>query len=126
MQSDIDHMRDRQAREHYRFPIHPVGGRIPKLQRIERLVPLFQAGRIWFPNRTMFVATDTEVHDFTAEFHTDEYLSCPVLPHDDMLDCLARILDVPAAFPSPITASARSRAEPNRTNNTYNPLNPHR
>lgn len=120
MQADIQHVRDRQARENFRFQIIEVGGAMPKMQRIERLVPLFSSGRVWLPRRLPFVDRDAQVRDFTHEFTRDEYLPCPVLPHDDMLDCLARILDVPARFPaqrrrdasSSSSSSARSAYDP--------------
>jgi hypothetical protein len=40
------------------------------------------------------------------EFIAEEYLAFPVSLHDDMLDCLARILDpeLGASFPMPATA----------------------
>jgi hypothetical protein len=121
MQADIAHIRDRQAREHFRFPILAIGGAMPKMRRIERLVPLYAAGRFWFPNRCMFMNSEGEVRDFTAEFFTDEYTPCPVLPHDDMLDCLARILDVPAQFPTPTPPPDRPQPA-TRTNNTFKPF----
>jgi len=39
--------------------------------------------------------------DLVREFIDDEYLAFPVAPHDDMLDCMARILDpaLGAVFP---------------------------
>ena len=121
MQADIAHIRDRQAREHFRFPILAIGGAMPKMRRIERLIPLYAAGRFWFPNRCMFMNSEGEVRDFTAEFLADEYTPCPVLPHDDMLDCLARILDVPAQFPTPTPPPDRPQPA-TRTNNTYKPF----
>lgn len=123
MQADIEHIKDRQEREHYRFAIIPVGGHLPKMQRIERLVPLFAAGRWWHPYRLPFIDRDGTLRDYTHEFKTDEYLPCPVLPHDDMLDAKARILDVPAVFPKPREqrTSFPSRS-PASTRSAYNPL----
>lgn len=122
MQADIAHIQDRQAREHYRFPIHAVGGSMPKMQRIERLVPLFTQGRIWLPRRLPFRAADGTVHDFTHEFTHDEYLPCPVLPHDDMLDCLARLFDVPAKFPAPRRADPAPSRSPAAARTAYDPF----
>jgi hypothetical protein len=49
MQADIEHIRDRQDRENYRFQIIPLGGAMPKLDRIRRLIPWFEQGRIFMP-----------------------------------------------------------------------------
>lgn len=122
MQADIEHIRERQEREHYRFPIIPLGGKLPKMQRIERLVPLFQQGRWWHPYRLPYRDRDGEIRDYTHEFKTDEYLPCPVLPHDDMLDCKARIFDVPATFPRPTGHAASPGRASNSTNSSYDPL----
>lgn len=120
MQADIEHIRDRQEREHYRFQIRAVGGSLPKMQRIERLVPLFEQGRVWLPYRLPFRDRDNEVRDFAHEFIQDEYLPCPVLPHDDMLDGLARILDVGSVFPATRETLERRALSPSKPK--YDPL----
>ena len=92
------------------------------VQRIERLVPLFTQGRVWFPRRLPFRAADGTVRDFTHEFTRDEYLPCPVLPHDDMLDCLARLFDVPAKFPAPRRADPAPSRSPAAARTAYDPF----
>jgi predicted phage terminase large subunit-like protein len=67
MQSDIEHYQDRMNRENYRFRIEEIGGQVNKEDRIRKLIPLFEQGRIYIPE------------------------TCSV--HDDMLDCMARIVD---------------------------------
>ena len=50
MQGDIEHIRDRQERENFRFMLVEVGGnQQSKDQRIERLMPLFRDKMIIFP-----------------------------------------------------------------------------
>ena len=50
MQGDIEHIRDRQERENFRFTIIEVGGnQQSKDQRIERLMPLFRDKMIITP-----------------------------------------------------------------------------
>jgi phage terminase large subunit-like protein len=93
MQADVEHMRELMERENYRFKLVELGGQMPKPDRIRRLAPLFEQGRIWFPLRLMKMRQDNTAHDLTDEFYRQEYLSFPVCGHDDMLDCLARILD---------------------------------
>lgn len=121
LQADVEHIQSVQEETHYRFAIIKVGGSMPKPQRIERLVPLFEAGRWWHQRRLPFVRRDGTVGDFTHEFFEDEFNTFPVVAHDDMLDAKARIFDVPAVFPRPrpqVTAATQSP----RTNNTYDPL----
>jgi hypothetical protein len=44
MMADIEHIKDRQDRENYRFDITPLGGTMPKNDRIRRLIPWFEKG----------------------------------------------------------------------------------
>jgi len=101
MQSDIEHIRFMQERENYRFAITELGGQMPKKDRIRRLVPLFEQGRFYIPARCPFRDAEGKARDMAQEFITEEYLAFPVSRHDDMLDCLSRILDpdLGAAFP---------------------------
>ena len=93
MQADIDFMHMEMERQNYRFPILELGGQMPKPDRIRRLVPVFEQGRIFFPARLMKMRQDSTAYDLTDEFYRLEYLTFPVSSHDDMLDCLSRILD---------------------------------
>lgn len=101
MMADIEHIKDRQERENYRFNIIPLGGSMPKLDRIRRLIPWFEQGRIWMPEiltKTNYEGVPT---DLVKDFIEQEYEPFPVATHDDMLDALARILDddMPASWP---------------------------
>lgn len=99
--SDIEHIEDEQERMNYRFPIIPLGGAMPKNDRIRRLVPLFERSRIYLPHRLLFIDGDGKTRDLVRELIEDEYVPFPVCKHDDMLDDLARILDpdMEADFP---------------------------
>lgn len=101
MQADIEHMAHRMEQENYRFSIVELGGQMPKPDRIRRLVPVFEQGRVFFPARLMKMRLDSTAYDLTDEFFRLEYQTFPVSSHDDMLDCLSRILDpaLGAAFP---------------------------
>ncbi len=101
LQSDIEHYQDRMQRDNYRFGIAPLAGRLAKVERIGRLVPLFSQGRIWLPETCPYTQYDGAVVDLTRSFVNDEYRAHPFEVHDDMLDCLARILDddLGASFP---------------------------
>jgi len=102
LQADIEHIEYEMELQNYRFRIINLGGSMPKNDRIRRLVPLFEQGRYWLPVRCLFVDLEHRQRDFVHEFVNEEYLSFPVAVHDDMLDCLSRILDTDlgARFPA--------------------------
>lgn len=102
LQADIEHIKYLMEDENYRFTIVPYGGNVPKPDRIQGLVPLFNNGKIWFPQKCVFLGSDGQTHDLVTEFFDDEFKMYPVSSHDDMLDCLARILDpnMGISFPS--------------------------
>ncbi len=104
MMADIEHIRDRQDRENYRFDIKPLGGSMPKVDRIRRLIPWFERGRIFLMPKLSKTNYEGRSEDLTQAFINDEYLAFPVAAHDDMLDALARFLDpdLPVAWPRPI------------------------
>ena len=103
IQADIEHIKYRMEQENYRFIITPLGGQMAKTDRIRRLVPVFEQRRMHFPQRIMKMTTENKAVDLTDAFFKEEYSSFPVSKHDDMLDCLSRILDskLNAVFPMP-------------------------
>jgi predicted phage terminase large subunit-like protein len=104
LQADIEHAQSRMEDENYRFDITPVGGRLGKLDRIRRLIPWFEQGRIYLPAALTKTNYEGKSVDLVKAFKNEEYLAFPVAPHDDMLDALARFLDddLPISFPLPI------------------------
>ena len=101
--ADIEHIEDRMIRENYRFDITPMGGTMAKNDRIRRLIPWFEQGRIIMPAAMEKTNYEGRTVDLIKTFRDDEYLAFPVAVHDDMLDALARVLesDLPVAFPRP-------------------------
>ncbi len=101
--SDIEHLQEKMADNNYRFDIIELGGKVAKEDRIKRLIPLFEQGRIYLPKSLVKSDYQGKPHDLVQEFINDEYLAFPVPLHDDMLDCLARIVDsdLEARFPKP-------------------------
>ena len=101
MQSDIQHYQSRMNDENYRFKIQEVGGPMPKPERIKKLIPLFEQGRIFLPETCIRTNYEKRQEDLVKIFVSDEYRAFPFCAHDDMLDCLARIKDekVNLAFP---------------------------
>ena len=120
LQADIEHMKDRMARENYRFDITPLGGRVGKEDRIKRLVPLFEQGRVMLPETCFRVNHEGINEDLTRIFVDDEFLPFPVAAHDDMLDGLARIQDPSFPMKSPAKHKA-ARSGAAHADSGYNP-----
>ena len=102
MQADISHMEDRMQRENYRFDIIPLGGNMPKNDRIKMLQPVFEQKRFYLLESCFKTDYQGRTQDLIDIFLNEEYDSFPVPVHDDMLDCMARILDedLGAIFPA--------------------------
>lgn len=101
MQSDVQHIRFVQEQRNYRFGILPIGGTTSKVDRVQRLVPVFENGRFYFPKKMLYTTREGVTIDLIDHMIQDELLKFPFCAHDDMLDCLARIVDpkFPVAFP---------------------------
>lgn len=91
--SDISYYEERMSRDNYRFGITPLGGQTAKADRIRTLIPIFESGRIFLPDRLLKTNYEKITEDLTQTFIREEYNAFPVAAHDDMLDCLARITD---------------------------------
>lgn len=91
IQADIQHIEFVQGIERKHFDLTPVGGSMAKNDRIRRLVAPFFQGRVFMPDRLMFVDQNETLRDLISEFVKDEFLPFPVAAHDDMLDALARL-----------------------------------
>ena len=91
--ADIEHFKDRMEQETYRFSIKEVGGQVSKTDRIKRLLPIFEAGRVYFPRTLHKTNWDKKTEDLVSIFVETEYLAFPVGSHDDMLDSLARMCE---------------------------------
>jgi len=91
--ADIEHIKSRQEQENYRFDIKEVGGQTKKEDRIGRLIPTFEQGKIYLP--ASFHVTDYQkvTVDLVRTFIEEEFASFPVGLHDDMLDALSRIAE---------------------------------
>jgi phage terminase large subunit-like protein len=93
MQGDIAHVKGEMDKRKYRFKIIKVSGRMPKPERIKRLIPLFEAHRVILPASFHVTTRDHETKDMVHEFVENEYMAFPVPVHFDMLDSLSRICD---------------------------------
>lgn len=101
MQADVSYLKERMRRENYHFNIVELGGNLAKSDRIKKLIPLFEQGRFFLPESCFRTNYEGKTQELVDIFLNEEYDSFPVSVHDDMLDCLARILDTDlhAAFP---------------------------
>lgn len=101
IQSDIEHIQYVMENENYRFEIESLGGSESKLDRIRKLTPIFETHRFYLPEKLYFHDFQGVEIDLIKSFIDDEYEVFPVSVHDDMLDCMARIVDpkLDAKFP---------------------------
>ena len=101
LMADTEYLRERMDRENYRFNLKEVGGQTAKVDRIRRLIPLFETGRVFLPEALTMVDREGRARDLVREFIEEEYAAFPVGLHDDMLDAFARIVDpdLPLSWP---------------------------
>jgi len=117
MMADIEHILHRQEQENYRFPITEMAGAMPKIDRIRRLIPWFESGRIYMPQQFPKTNYEGRTVDLAEAFIKEEYLPFPVGLHDDMLDALARVLDdnFPADWPMTFEEGYHEEVQANRS-----------
>ncbi len=110
LQADIEAIRMLQEVEQYRFKITEVGGATNKEDRIRRLIPWFEHGRIWLPGMLPYTDTEGKEHDLMKEFIDLEYGAFPVGRNDDMLDAMARLAEPTLNLPFPEQDAGESEA----------------
>jgi hypothetical protein len=91
--ADIDGITLEMVRENYRFAITPLGGKLSKPDRINRLEAPLAENRFYFPHRLLYTQYDGLTVDLIAYFVQQEYKPYPAIKYKDALDALARILD---------------------------------
>lgn len=108
-QCDIEHFEYQMRQLNYRFAITKLGGKMAKQDRILRLVPLFEQGKIWLPDRLIKTDYEHRRQDVVQMFLRDELQSFPVSLHDDMLDALSRLCDdeIYISWPKPSAEERR-------------------
>lgn len=114
MQADIQHIQYIQKEQNYRFHITEMGGKVAKADRIKKLMPIFEKKKFYLQENEYHVNYEGQNCDVIAEFLREEYLAFPVGAHDDMLDCLARILDPDLNAIWPDGSSAVSNVDTSR------------
>lgn len=109
--ADIEHIKTEQEKQQYRFDITEVGGQTSKVDRIGRLIPVFEQGKFYLP-KTLHVTNYEKVTvDLVHTFIEQEYMPFPVGVHDDMADSLARLLEPDLKLVWPKEEEVRVRPE---------------
>jgi phage terminase large subunit-like protein len=94
MAADIQHYEEMMAREGFYFSIIELAGtKLSKEDRIARLIPLFEQGRIYLPEHLEYEDKEGNLLDLIKIFVDEEYLKFPFSRHDDMLDAASRVED---------------------------------
>lgn len=105
--SDIQHlehmMKGGNGRSPYHFEIEALGGSLSKPDRINRLIPICADGRLWLPEVLYRTMHDGKVQEQIIVLIEQEFLAWPVPVHDDGMDVIARVFDMPdLQFPDPV------------------------
>ncbi|MGE0723257.1 MAG: hypothetical protein AB7O45_02720 [Alphaproteobacteria bacterium] len=93
LQADIEHIQMEQNRLNFRFPIMALGGKLAKVDRIRRMAPKFEQGKVYLPTDLVRFRADGSSYAPIRQFVMEEYQQFPVAPHDDAFDALSRVLD---------------------------------
>lgn len=117
LQADIEHLRSKLLEAGLGHEIVPVGGGVAKTDRIRRLLPWFEQGRLWLPRTLHYTGYDGITRDLVGSFIEEEYMPFPVSVHDDMLDALARLAEPGISLPI-VTKGAVARSFRQTTNST--------
>jgi len=121
MQCDIEHIKEVQDRDNYRFDIIELGGNMSKEDRIRRLVGPMEEGKLYFPNHIRQVNLEKKGYDLVADA-VEEFKSFPVSVHDDIMDCMARLKDPDLHAVMPKNRDKKSR-QPIQSQANYEPHN---
>ncbi|MEW6775288.1 MAG: hypothetical protein AB1405_03290, partial [Bdellovibrionota bacterium] len=108
-QTDHQYFDERMRSENYTIGLTKLRGRLSKEDRIRRLSPFFEQGRMLLPQAIWKINSQGESRDVLRDFIEEEYCAFPVGAHDDALDALSRILDEPLGAHFPWTEDERRR-----------------
>lgn len=90
--ADIEHCEYVMKEINYRFDITAINPHgLSKPARIQKLVPVFESGRIYLPPSIIKRDWENKTVNLVKIFKEEEYLAYPVLKHDDMLDALSQL-----------------------------------
>lgn len=99
MMSDVHYITEKQKEINYRFPLIKIKSSMSKQERIRRLIGPMESGQIWLPN-DMYVKNHKGLpENFINDIVDQEMLLFPFAKHDDFLDAMAMLFDMPHSFP---------------------------
>jgi predicted phage terminase large subunit-like protein len=100
MMTDTHYAREKMKQDAYNFQLIELGGSMMKEERIRRLIPDMQNGRLYVPGNLIYVDIEGRRFDLITELK-GEMASFPKAKHDDILDALSRIYtaDLHLSFP---------------------------
>ncbi len=102
LQADIEYVKRLQEEKAYLFDITPLGGKLDKVDRINRLIPVCSSGDLYLPEALVRTLYDGKTEEQIAILIEQEFLAWPVPVHDDGLDVISRYFDIPGFdFPEP-------------------------
>lgn len=101
--SDKHFIEQKMIEDNYRFSLTelPKKGerRLHKTKKIERMVPIFEGGRVWLPNDLFYMDEKNLQRNLISDIIEQEFLLFPFAPHDDFMDAMSMIFDVDPIFP---------------------------
>lgn len=106
--SDIYTLERKQEEEGIYFDIEALGGKSGKWDRIFNMVSIFKNGKFRLPRRLFYTPKykdfdgQTKELDMVQVFIEEEYLPAPFCVHDDIFDCISRIIDVDFEATAPV------------------------
>ena len=99
MMSDIHYIEEKQKNDNYRFPIVEIHSSIQKEERIRRLIPVMEQGRMWLPNDLFYKNHKGLPANFISDIVDEEMMLFPLSTHDDFIDAMSMIFDMDTIFP---------------------------
>lgn len=118
MTADIEFVEMQMADMNYRFEITPVAGETSKVDRIRRMIPIFETKRFYLPEKLIKFDYEGRQVDLVEAFIDEEYDPFPVGLHDDFFDAISRIWDIQTEWPMS-SAAGRLRG---RIRSDYRPI----
>lgn len=113
LQADIEYIATLMDKSAYHFEIDELGGKLDKFDRVNRMIPVCSAGDFWLPEALYRTTHAGKVEEQIIVLIEQEFLAWPVPVHDDGMDVISRLFDVPNfEFPEP--------AEPEHPDDRYN------
>ncbi len=102
LQGDIEYLKILMQQKTYHFEITELAGRLSKPDRINRLIPVCADRKFWMPEAIMRTTHEHKVEEQIIMLIEQEFLAWPVPVHDDGMDVISRMFDMPDFdFPDP-------------------------